>query len=456
MPSLASSAVAGVPRPATPADGSEPGQPYRRTASSPSSDQSSWSMAKLMIRGVSARWGGSDCCASLKCCDWTCAAPASPSRNASTRTYSLGSSRLRDQSNHRQPGSARVARVNSPAISGQRSASSGRIRNLAVMKIIRALLQRGRSSMISHRPPRAPAWPRGGARCRCMAPCTGRRDVHMAAWPSGWSGTVGAMATMVSFHAHPDDECIACGGVIRKASEEGHRVVLVVATRGERGEVPDGFLADGEEIWQRRVAETHASAEILGAQRVEFLGYTDSGMMGTPANGAPGSFWSTPVDEAAKKLAAILDEERAVVLTCYDEHGGYGHPDHIQVHRVGMCAAALAGTPRVYQNTMNRDHMERGRAAYAEQAAAAGVEMDDLDDSDDWGKPESVITAAVDVTPYLEHKRRAMRAHASQISEASFFLALPEEAFRYGFGTEWFIRDGQGPGITETDLMAGL
>ncbi|HYA52790.1 MAG TPA: PIG-L family deacetylase, partial [Streptosporangiaceae bacterium] len=72
------------------------------------------------------------------------------------------------------------------------------------------------------------------------------------------------MATLVSFHAHPDDECIACGGVIRKASEEGHRVVLVVATRGERGEVPDGFLADGEELWQRRVAETHASAEISG------------------------------------------------------------------------------------------------------------------------------------------------------------------------------------------------
>ncbi len=275
-------------------------------------------------------------------------------------------------------------------------------------------------------------------------------------WLSGWSGSVGGMATMVSFHAHPDDECIACGGVIRKASEEGHRVVLVVATRGERGEVPDGFLADGEELWQRRVAETHASAEILGAQRVEFLGYTDSGMMGTPANSAPGSFWSTPVDEAAKKLAAILEEERADVLTGYDDIGGYGHPDHIQVHRVGMRAAALAGTPRVYQNTMNRDHMERGRAAFAEQAAVSGVPMDDLDDSEDWGKPESVITAAVDVTPYLEYKRRAMRAHASQISEASFFLALPEEAFRYGFGTEWFIRDGQGPGITETDLLAGL
>ena len=139
------------------------------------------------------------------------------------------------------------------------------------------------------------------------------------------------MATMVSFHAHPDDECIACGGVIRKAAEEGHRVVLVVATRGELGEVPDGFLADGEELWQRRVAETHAAAEILGVQRVEFLGYTDSGMMGTPANSAPGSFWSAPVDEAAKKLAALLEEEHADVLTCYDDIGGYGHPDHIHV-----------------------------------------------------------------------------------------------------------------------------
>ncbi len=259
------------------------------------------------------------------------------------------------------------------------------------------------------------------------------------------------MATLVSFHAHPDDECIACGGIIRKAAEEGHRVVLVVATRGEQGEVAEGFLEPGEELWQRRVAETHASAEILGAQRVEFLGYTDSGMMGTPANDAPGSFWTAPVDEAAKKLAALLEEERADILTCYDEHGGYGHPDHIQVHRVGLRAAELAGTRRVYQSTINRDHILRGRAMIAGQD---GVETPDFDES--FGMPESVITAAVDVTPYVEYKRRAMRAHASQISEQSFFLALPDEAFAYGFGTEWFIREGQGPGITETDLLADL
>ena len=262
------------------------------------------------------------------------------------------------------------------------------------------------------------------------------------------------MGTLVTFHAHPDDESIGCGGVMRKAADEGHRVVLVVATRGEHGEVPDGFLTDGEQLWQRRVVETQAAADILGVQRVEFLGYVDSGMMGTPTNDVDGSFWTAPVDDAAKKLAALLDEERADILTCYDEHGGYGHPDHIQVHRVGMRAAELAGTPRVYQNTMNRDHMLRGRKLLFEQQA--DVEMPDLEAAPNFGKPESVLTAAVDVRAYLDPKRAAMRAHASQISEQSFFLAMPPEAFAYGFGTEWFIREGQGPGITETDLMAGL
>ncbi|HEX5407552.1 MAG TPA: PIG-L family deacetylase [Pseudonocardiaceae bacterium] len=264
------------------------------------------------------------------------------------------------------------------------------------------------------------------------------------------------MATLVSFHAHPDDECIACGGVMRKAADEGHRVVLVTATRGEHGEVPDGFLADDEPLWQRRVIETHASAKILGVARVEFLGYVDSGMMGEPTNDEPGSFWTASVEEAAEKLAAILREEHADVLTCYDDNGGYGHPDHIQVHRVGMRAAELAGTPRVYQSTMNRDHMLRGRAMMAEQSDGTTVDLPDIEEESNFGKPESVITGAVDVTAYLDAKRAAMRAHPSQISEDSFFLAMPPEGFRYAFGTEWFIRDGQGPGLTETDLMAGL
>ncbi|RCW39565.1 hypothetical protein DFQ14_11650 [Halopolyspora algeriensis] len=179
-------------------------------------------------------------------------------------------------------------------------------------------------------------------------------------------------------------------------------------------------------------------------------------MMGEVTNELAGSFWTAPVEQAAGKLATILREEQADVLTCYDDNGGYGHPDHIQVHRVGMRAAELAGTPRVYQNTMNRDHFRRGLGAFAEQATAAGVELPDIGEDENFGKPESVITTAVDVAAYSEYKRSAMRAHASQISEESFFLALPEDAFRYAFGTEWFIRDGQGPGVTETDLLAGL
>ena len=133
------------------------------------------------------------------------------------------------------------------------------------------------------------------------------------------------MATLVCFHAHPDDECIATGGTMAKAAADGHRVVLVVATRGEHGEVAEGFLDDGEHLWQRRVKETEAAAEILGAQRVEFLGYVDSGMMGTPENDKPGSFWTADVDEAAGRLATILREEHADVLTVYDDHGAYGH-----------------------------------------------------------------------------------------------------------------------------------
>ena len=168
-------------------------------------------------------------------------------------------------------------------------------------------------------------------------------------------------------------------------------------------------------------------------------------MMGTPTNDAPGSFWTAPIEEAAGKLAAILSEENADVLTVYDDNGGYGHPDHIQVHRVGLRAAELAGTPRVYQNTVNRDLMR----VLADPSSAAAPPVD----IDSFGKPESEITCAVDVRPYLSHKRAAMRAHASQISEESFFLALPDANFADAFGTEWFIRAGQGPGITETSLL---
>lgn len=257
------------------------------------------------------------------------------------------------------------------------------------------------------------------------------------------------MGTLVSFHAHPNDDTTTCGGVMRKAHEDGHRVVLVLATRGELGYAPDGFLDAGEELWQRRAVEAQAAAEVLGVDRLEFLGYTDSGMMAATTDGAPGTFRTAHVEEAAAKLATILREENADVLTVYDENGTYGDPDHIQVYRVGTRAAELAGTPKVYQSTISREHIKANQREYAERA---GVE---LPAGPDFGTPEAEITCVVDVTACTEYKRKALLAHASQITEQStLFTDLPEETFRSMFGTEWFIRAGQGPGITETDLMA--
>ena len=117
----------------------------------------------------------------------------------------------------------------------------------------------------------------------------------------------------------------------------------------------------------------------------------------------------------------------------------------------------MAGTPKVFQTTMNRDHFRRARDAMRARLPEDEIEesnLPDVGEDSTFGKPEAIITGAVDSTPYLEYKRAAMRAHASQIGEQSFFLTMPDEAFAYAFGTEWFIRDGQGPGITERDLFS--
>ncbi len=265
----------------------------------------------------------------------------------------------------------------------------------------------------------------------------------------------GVAYTIVTFHAHPDDEAIATGGVMARYAAEGNRVVLVVATRGEHGEVADGVLEPGEELWQRRVVETERAAEILGVQRVEFLGYRDSGMMGEPTNDAPGSFWSAGVEEPAERLARILREESADVLTVYDDHGGYGHPDHIQVHRVGVRAAELAGTKEVFEATINRDAIQELMAtARAEGLDVGAVDAEGTVESD-LGVPAERITTSVDVSALVDVKRASMRAHASQISDQSFFLSLPDDAFRRAFGTEWFIHRGVPTpvAVPETSLL---
>jgi len=250
------------------------------------------------------------------------------------------------------------------------------------------------------------------------------------------------MATLVCFHAHPDDESIATGGLMAKAAADGHRVVLVVATRGEHGEPVEGVLRDGEQLWERRVVETDRSAEILGVASVHFLGYEDSGMMGEPTNDNPACFWQADHEDAVERLSSILRAESCDVLTVYDEIGGYGHPDHLQVHRIGHAAAEQAGIEVVFESTMNRTRI---MAMLAEASDLFDMEADDgpsIEDEESFGMPEERITHAVDVTAFVDTKRASMMAHESQIGEESFFLKMPAEAFTMAFGTEWFIRAG--------------
>jgi LmbE family N-acetylglucosaminyl deacetylase len=261
--------------------------------------------------------------------------------------------------------------------------------------------------------------------------------------------------TLVTFHAHPDDEAIATGGTMARAKSEGHRVILVLATRGELGEFAPDALGDEETLTDRRVAETMSAAEILGVDRVEFLGYHDSGMAGEETNNHDHSFAQADVDEAAARLAQLLIAERADVLTIYDDHGGYGHPDHIQVHRVGTRAAELVPDLRVVESTMNRDHILRLMAERGDDISNA-EDAPDPEEMKDFGSPESVITTTVDVRDYVDQKRAAMAAHASQIPVDSFFMQMPPDAFRVAFGYEWFIRRDVPPGTHETSIFEGL
>lgn len=235
-------------------------------------------------------------------------------------------------------------------------------------------------------------------------------------------------------------------------ASQGHRVVLVTATRGELGEAPEGLLGPDESLSERRERELARACELLGVARHEFLGYRDSGMEGEPSNDDPSCFWQADVEEAASRLSELLSSEGADVLTVYDERGVYGHPDHVQVHRVGMRAAQLAGTSRVFMSTINRDHL----VALAARAREFG--FSDLDgvreDLDNLGVEAGRITTAIDVSEFLDLKRQAMAAHASQISEMSYFLSIPPEAFAAVWGTEWFIRVGAEPGVLESSLFA--
>lgn len=259
------------------------------------------------------------------------------------------------------------------------------------------------------------------------------------------------MGTLVCFHAHPDDEAIATAGAMLQAKSDGHRVVLVCATRGENGEVPEGYLEPGEKLWERRVRETEAAGEILGVSRIEFLGYVDSGMMGTPENDVPESFWKADMQVATDRVAQILREEDADVFTIYDPDGTYGHPDHTQVHRVGVRAGEAAGVPKVYESVISKSRLLR----LSQSLVDAGFDLGNPDEMLSAVEDEEVTTV-IDAKPYLDEKRAAMAAHGSQIAETSFFLAMGPELFADTFGLEEFTLRGAPRGTRETSLFEGL
>ncbi len=256
------------------------------------------------------------------------------------------------------------------------------------------------------------------------------------------------MTTTVFFHAHPDDEASGTAGSMILTSRAGHRVVLVYATGGEHGTVPQD-LPEGMDLAEYRRGEAAASARLTGTSRVEWLGYVDSGMTGWEQNGHETSFHSANTDGAARRLARVLDEEEADILVGYDWHGGYGHPDHVKVHHVAHRAAELAARrPRVLENTMNRDRMRR----QLELARQAGLELDmdadaPADDGNPVGLPEKEIRHAVDVTEVIDGKREVLACHASQ-EDVQFMLRMPEEVFAAAFGVEHYAEPGRPEGMS--------
>jgi LmbE family N-acetylglucosaminyl deacetylase len=251
--------------------------------------------------------------------------------------------------------------------------------------------------------------------------------------------------TVVFFHAHPDDEAIFTGGTMALLAAAGWRVVLVVATAGEHGLTSAGV---GPEVplAVRRTGETAQAAEVLGAQRIEFLGYHDSGLEGSGGERPVGAFADAPVEEAAARLAGILSEEQAQALVSYDARGIYGHVDHIQVHRVGLAAAEEAGVPTVYESTVDREYLHFVETHLVVEATiAAQPERRPLGlglAAAPLGLSTVEVDCTVDVRSVLPVKRRAMSAHASQIPETSSAMRLPDADFAAVYGYEWYARRG--------------
>ncbi|MFE7972465.1 N-acetyl-1-D-myo-inositol-2-amino-2-deoxy-alpha-D-glucopyranoside deacetylase [Streptomyces shenzhenensis] len=269
-------------------------------------------------------------------------------------------------------------------------------------------------------------------------------------------------------HAHPDDESINNGATMARYATQGAQVTLVTCTLGERGEVIPPRLRHltGAALGAHRLTELRAALGELGVTDVRLLGgagrYGDSGMMGLPDNDAPDCFWQADLDEAAGRLAEVVTEVRPQVLVTYDDNGGYGHPDHIQAHRVAMRAVELAAdagwsVPKVYWNRIPRSVAEAAFARLRTELPglpfARSGSVDDLPGVVD----DDRITTAVDGTAHAAAKAAAMRAHATQIEVAEPWFALSNEQAQPLFTTEHYeLVRGPRPDTRESDLFAGL
>ncbi len=280
-------------------------------------------------------------------------------------------------------------------------------------------------------------------------------------------------------HAHPDDESIETGATMAKYAAEGAGVTLVTCTLGELGEVipPElahlAFDAEGG-LGQYRIGELDKACAALGVADHRYLGgpgrWRDSGMMGTPPNDWPGCFWQADVEEAARDLLAIVAEVRPQVMVSYDANGFYGHPDHIQAHRVAWRAFELAGgaVSKFYATAIPRSVLAEAMALLQDGQDGGreigGTDFSRVESLDDlpFGTDDENVTTAIDARGYLDAKLAAMRAHATQIAVDSPFFALSDMVGQRALGTEYYTLlagpawTGSLPADREPDLFAGL
>ncbi|MGY2080520.1 N-acetyl-1-D-myo-inositol-2-amino-2-deoxy-alpha-D-glucopyranoside deacetylase [Modestobacter sp. SYSU DS0657] len=286
-------------------------------------------------------------------------------------------------------------------------------------------------------------------------------------------------------HAHPDDETINNGATMARYAAAGVQVTLLTCTLGEEGEVLVPELAQlapdqADQLGGYRIGELAAALAALGVTDQRFLGgagrYRDSGMMGTPANEAPRAFWRADLAAAVDAAVAVVREVRPQVLVTYDENGGYGHPDHIQAHRVAMAAVDAAADPahrpdlgpawavsKVYWNAMPRSVVQQGIEALAALGEAAPFQvLGDLDEVP-FAVPDDVVTTVVEAPEQVARKEAAMRAHRTQITVDGPFFALSNGLGQQLLATEHYrlvrgVRGPAGPGPQgwEDDLFAGL